>query len=168
MLKTSRGYLTCWVSSHANADLEGGWQTWSSTCLHLSIYMVGKWVDATICPCIDSGPLGLPLLMDVTSCCCRAMNKAYKEANYGCHWKTQLHIVVSLHSQRWVLQTVHQIVRTWRNDEAEEHDHEDHGEMSRCDNRGEVRDVPGVLFKSGTKIWFNTRIIDWCIHHLYI
>ena len=30
------------MSSHADADLEGGRQTGSSTCLHLSIYMVGK------------------------------------------------------------------------------------------------------------------------------
>ena len=124
------------MSSRADADLEGGRQTGSSTRLHLSIYMVGKWVDAIICPCIDSGPLGLPLLMDVTSCC-RAKNKAYKEANYSCHWKTQLQTVVSLHSQRWVLQTIHQIARTRRKDEVEEDDHEDLGEMSRCDNRGE-------------------------------
>ena len=31
--------------------------------------------------------------------------------------------------------------------EVEEHDHEDHG-----DDRGEVIDVLGVVFKSGTKI----------------
>ena len=65
------------MSSPADADLEGGRQTGFTICLNLSIWL--------ICLYIDNGPLGLPLVMDVTSWCCRAKNMAYKEDNYGRH-----------------------------------------------------------------------------------
>ena len=58
-----------------------------------------------------------------------------KSPTIGVTEKTPLHTVVSLHSQRWVLQTVHQISRTWRKDEAEEHDHEDGDDRSGWSNR---------------------------------
>ena len=43
--------------------------------------------DGIICPSIDSGPPGPPLLMNVISCRCRAKDKACKEGNCSCYRK---------------------------------------------------------------------------------